>query len=104
MFLNIMRRGSAVKTRGMVSVCARLDNSCSLVGYTASRKVGNAVRRNFAKRRMRALVHEFSDEFLPGYAFVFIANARTAEMRFTELKSDFYYSFKKSKKEELRSA
>ena len=104
MFLNVMRHGTIARTKGVVSICQRIDASCSFVGYTASRRVGNAVKRNFAKRRMRALIREFSNEFSPGYAFVFIANTRTTEMKFAELKSDFCYSLKKSKKEELRSA
>ena len=100
MFLSIMKEGTAVRTKGVVSVCQRIEASYPFVGYTASRRVGNAVKRNFAKRRMRALVREFSSEFLPGYAFVFIANARTAAMKFAELKSDFCYALKKSKKGE----
>ena len=98
MFLSVMRQGTAVRTKGVVSVWLRIDTLDPFVGYTASRKVGNAVSRNFAKRRMRALVHEFRDEFLPGYAFVFIANTRTTEMKFSELRSSFCYALRKSRK------
>ncbi len=100
MFLSVMRQGTAVRTRGVVSVCQHIDALYPFVGYTASRKVGNAVKRNFAKRRLRALVREFSDEFLPGCAFVFIANTRTTEMKFAELKSAFCYSLRKSRNED----
>lgn len=44
------------------------------VGFTASKKVGNAVRRARAKRRMRVLAQRYlSSVALPGHDYVFIA-------------------------------
>lgn len=45
------------------------------VGYTASKKLGNAVERNRAKRRMRAVVHEVTKALqdLPPARVVLIA-------------------------------
>jgi ribonuclease P protein component len=59
------------------------------VGFTASRKVGNAVVRNRAKRRLRAA----AAEALPrhgqaGTDYVLIARAETAGRRFAELVGD----------------
>ncbi len=43
-------------------------------GFTASKKIGNAVIRNRAKRRLRALAHELSQkEAKPGWDYVLIA-------------------------------
>ena len=96
-FLDITRNGATVRTKGVVTVCRKLDTDVSLVGYTASRKVGTAVKRNFAKRRLRSLVREFCDKILPGYAFVFIATTGTTTMKFVDLKSDFLYALNKFK-------
>ena len=96
-FLDITRNGATVRTKGVVTVCRKLDSDISLVGYTASRKVGTAVVRNFAKRRLRYLVREFCDKILPGYAFVFIATTSTTAMKFADLKLDFLYALKKFK-------
>lgn len=104
MFLSVTRQGSFARTRGVVSVCLKVDMPLAVVGYTASRKVGGAVKRNLAKRRMRALVSEFSNEFVPGYAFVFIANTRTAEMNFADLRADFKHSFRKAQRGEMQNA
>ena len=44
------------------------------VGFTASKKVGNAVRRARAKRRMRELARRNLPAFaMPGHDYVFIA-------------------------------
>ena len=58
-------------------------------GITASRKVGNAVARNRAKRRLRAA----AAEVLPvsgaaGYDVVLIARAATLERPYADLKAD----------------
>ena len=104
MFLEVSQSGSSTRTRSVISVCKRILDGDSLVGYTASRKVGNAVSRNFAKRRLRSLVREFSSEIVGGFVFVFIATRKTVEIGFSELRADFIYSLRKSKENEFRNA
>ena len=96
-FLDITRNGVTVRTKGVVTVCKKLDVDISLVGYTASRRIGTAVKRNFAKRRLRSLVHKYYNNILPGYAFVLIATTSTTTMKFADLKLDFLYALKKFK-------
>jgi ribonuclease P protein component len=56
------------------------------VGFTASRKVGNAVVRNRAKRRLRAAAAEIlARNGLPGTDYVLIARAGTGERRYVDL-------------------
>lgn len=44
------------------------------VGFTASKKIGNAVLRNRAKRRLRALAREvLAPRALPGWDYVLVA-------------------------------
>jgi len=58
-------------------------------GITASRKVGNAVARNRAKRRLRAAAVEvLPTAAAPGYDVVLIARAATVERPFAALKAD----------------
>ncbi len=69
------------------------------VGYTATKKIGNAVTRNRSKRRLRALVREL----LPSYAvnnvdYIFIARNSTASCDFSELRKDTIYAIKKINK------
>jgi ribonuclease P protein component len=59
------------------------------VGFTASRKVGNAVVRNRAKRRMRAAAASVLPALgRPGTDYVLIARAGTADRPFAELIAD----------------
>jgi ribonuclease P protein component len=59
------------------------------VGFTASRKVGNAVRRNRARRRLRAVVAEVLLEHgRPGCDYVLIGRAGTLDRRYSDLVAD----------------
>ena len=59
------------------------------VGFTASRKVGNAVVRNRAKRRLRAIAAEVLPRMgRPGTDYVLIARAMPSEQAYAELVAD----------------
>jgi ribonuclease P protein component len=59
------------------------------VGFTASRKVGNAVIRNRAKRRMRAAAASVLPALgRPATDYVLIARAGTVDRPFAELIAD----------------
>jgi ribonuclease P protein component len=59
------------------------------VGFTASRKVGNAVVRNRAKRRLRAAAAEILPRYgRPDTDYVLIARAGTGERGYAELVAD----------------
>jgi len=87
-------------TPGMVLQAAR-DPSCVdagrlRVGFTATKKVGNAVVRNRIKRRLRAL----ADEMLPehaktGWDYVLIGRGQTPDRDFAALRRDLVIALKK---------
>ena len=60
------------------------------VGFTCSKKVGNAVARNRAKRRLRAVAREvLNDAGQPGWDYVLIGRAgQTATRPFAALRDD----------------
>jgi len=64
------------------------------VGFTASKKVGNAIKRNRAKRRLRAIFAEFFPLLKTG-TYVFIAKEALHDFSYTELKRDMKYVSKK---------
>jgi len=59
------------------------------IGYTASRRVGGAIQRNRAKRRLRATVARVMPmHAAPGHDYVVIARTATLTRRFEELLED----------------
>ena len=99
-FLRIARVGIRFRAPGITVLCAKkslTDDFSASVGYTASKKVGSAVLRNKAKRRLRHIVFDLKNDLEGGCEFVFIANYKTPCMDFSELKSGFLECITKCK-------
>ena len=59
------------------------------VGFTATKKIGNAVTRNRAKRRLREVARKLLPEFgVAGTDYVFIARQNTCSRTFSDLVED----------------
>jgi ribonuclease P protein component len=95
-FLRVAGAGRKSVTPGLILQvaphleAATLPEGCSVrVGFTASRKVGIAVERNRARRRLRAAVDQvMALHAAPGRDYVLIARAGTAGRPFAALLGD----------------
>jgi ribonuclease P protein component len=68
------------------------------VGFTVTKKVGNAVVRNRAKRRLRAAAAALMPlHARPGHDYVLIGRDATGDRPWTELKADLAAALKRLK-------
>ena len=86
-------RGRAVRPGLVLQAAGRppqaTEKSGVRVGYTASRKVGNAVLRNRAKRRLREVAAAvLSRVGRPGTDYVLVARGETVTRPYAELLAD----------------
>ncbi|MBR5598639.1 MAG: ribonuclease P protein component [Alphaproteobacteria bacterium] len=99
-FLRVAQ-GQYVATHNMVLQATRslFDDDNIRVGYTATKKIGNAVIRSKSKRRLRAIVREVLEKnALKHIDYIFIARKDTANCDFLELKRDVIYALKRINK------
>ncbi len=98
-----MRRGHIISTSGFI-LQGRARNSDSLVnpnvaryGLTCSKRIGNAVKRNRAKRRLRSLVVNILPRSgLAGWDYVLIGKINSTEsLTFDTLKETLSIALEK---------
>lgn len=65
------------------------------VGFTASRKVGNAVARNRAKRRLRALADRLISGADPAFDYVLVGRTETLTRDFAEMENELRAALRK---------
>lgn len=97
-FLDAASSGVKCATKGLILQIRphKAAPAISAYGLTASRRVGNAVARNRAKRRLRALVREVLPvQAKPGQDYVLIARPDTLTRDFTLLRGDLIYALRK---------
>ena len=56
--------------------------------------MGNAVQRNKARRRLRAIVLENEEKIISG-KYIFVAKQELLGKTYTELKKDFNFAFRR---------
>ena len=65
------------------------------LGFTCSKKVGNAVERNRARRRLKAVAAEIAPKLgRPGCDYVLIGRRATIDYPFDRLKADMEAAFR----------
>jgi ribonuclease P protein component len=97
-FLRLTSQGQRRVTPGFILQTApALQTPAPLrVGFTASKKVGNAVARNRVKRRLRALADKIMPEAAsPGHDYVFIGRSETLTRDFAAMEQDLRMALKK---------
>ncbi len=88
-FRYIYRKGASVVAPAFVIYAVRSRGKRARLGLTAGKKVGGAVQRNRAKRRLRELFRKHSDKIKPGYDFVIVLRAAAVKFKAPALERSF---------------
>ncbi len=96
-FLKVAATGRKWVTRGLIlQERRRNDENPPRIGFTVSKKVGNAVRRNRARRRLRAAVEQvMPTRGKTGRDYVLIGRFDTVDRPFDALVDDLETAFER---------
>ncbi len=80
----------------MLQARARGDEAGHRVGFTVTKKVGNAVVRNRVRRRLREAARlELADAACPGFDYVVIGRKASINRGFAQLRDDLAKALRK---------
>jgi ribonuclease P protein component len=88
-FRRMYQKGKSAVGGGMVLYCRKNKLGHNRLGLTASTKLGHAVVRNRARRRLREVYRLHLGELRTGYDIVLVARSRTVNCSWKELNSTF---------------
>ncbi|MDL2253696.1 ribonuclease P protein component [Ruminococcaceae bacterium OttesenSCG-928-I18] len=84
-FARIYKKGKGIVHPHVVVYIRKSKGPATRVGITASKKTGNAVRRNRARRVIRHALYEVLPKSVGPYDLVFVARGRTASLKSTQM-------------------
>ncbi|MDD4616527.1 MAG: ribonuclease P protein component [Alphaproteobacteria bacterium] len=98
-FLSVASSGKKWVAPGFILQVGKPHESSDVIRYglTASRKVGNAVTRNRARRRLRALAYKIMPHASGAHDYVLIARPSTPDCGWTDLENDLMKGLKRLK-------
>ena len=88
-FRRLYNKGKSAVTPSMVVYCRRSRFDHNRVGITVSTKLGCAVKRNRARRRLRELFRLAQPKMKQGYDVILVARTRAVTVAHEKLKADF---------------
>ncbi len=84
-FRTLYYRGTSRVGPALIVFARKNRLGITRTGITTGKKVGNAVKRSRCRRIIRAAWQILAPQVKPGYDLVFVARAKTATIKSTEL-------------------
>ena len=94
-FRRMYAKGKSAVTPNLVMYCRKNNRKNNRLGVTVSTKLGHAVVRNRARRRLRELFRLSQPDMLQGYDVLLVARHRTARAPYRMLQRDYRRAAKK---------
>ena len=94
-FRRLYNKGKSAVSPYFVIYCRKNNREMSRLGITTGVKLGNAVKRNRVRRRIRALYRTNEARILPGYDIVVVARTRAIFGRYADLEDKFRRQLRK---------
>ena len=88
-FRRMYQKGASAAGGCMVVYCRKNKLGRNRLGLTASVKLGHAVVRNRARRRLREVYRLHLDELAVGWDIILVARSRTVTVSWKELNDTF---------------
>ncbi|MDK8502767.1 ribonuclease P protein component [Aerococcus sp. UMB1112A] len=92
-FGRVFHQGKSTANRQFVVYTIDKEQTHFRLGISVGKKIGNAVTRNYVKRRIRQSVYELRDAIRPNQDFIVIARKPTAQMSMAEIKKSLEHVF-----------
>ena len=89
-FNAVYKKGKSKGSRLVVLLYKKNGLSYSRIGFLASKKVGNSVCRNRARRLMKEAYRLLDRQTVPGYDIIFIARKNINEKKCNDVKKTIY--------------
>ena len=87
-FRAVYARGKSAVSQRTVVYCRKNRRDQNRVGFTVSRKLGNAVTRNRVRRRLREIMRLHASSLRQGYDLILVARTRAVDADYGKLEAD----------------
>ena len=86
-FRRLYARGKSAVSPVLVLYCRKNGREGNRIGITVGGKVGNAVKRNWIRRRLRESYRVNEDRFARGYDLILVARVRTGHVTYRQMEA-----------------
>ena len=96
LFKYLYNKGRSFVHPYFIIYCKDNKKDFNRIGITVSKKIGNSVKRNRAKRVLKEAYRIIENEVATGYDFIFVARSKTPFISMNIIKKDMFNTFKKN--------